>query len=353
MSIDKIHSDFSAYTLNIDGTFNELEMEQSEVPNYMDPEEVLLLIRQDLRRLFIWKGPKSPVRKRFISSRVAAQIQSDLRDNGGRYLKIISVDAGDETIEFLSAFNLEPYQVNEVLADMRYIRNTEREKLKQEELKKKFKKEEKSDEYWSPILEEMKKLENGEKKQEPVKKIKTQTPKIRSIPTAKRKQKSKQPMTSVPRKNSQLANEGQLLSESDQRRILKDILLIPPPVNMKRMNIIIGNALYAPSSSTSMVLGKKVEKESWEIVEPPTGVTDIITNKIRVIVDENSKIINAIEIFQASGIKIASNNIHTKKSTKKSTKVSKMIIKINNKKKSTRKKPKRTLPKIPSGNSQK
>lgn len=351
MSIDKIHSDFSVYTLETDGTFNELEMEQSEVSDYLDPEEVLLLIRQDLRRLFIWKGPKSPVRKRFISSRVAAQIQSDLRDNGGRYLKIISVDAGDETIEFLSAFNLDPYQVTEVLADMRYIRNTEREKLKQEELKKKLKKEEKSDEYWSPILEEMKKLENGEKKQEPVKKIKTQTPKIKSVPIAKRKQKSKQPMTPVPRKNAQLVNKDHLLSESDQRRILNDILLIPPPVNMKRMNIIIGNALYAPSSSTSMVLGKKVEKESWEIVEPPTGVTDIITNKIRVIVDENSKIINAIEIFQAdAGIKIASKNTHAKKTTKKSTKVSKMIIKINTKKKSTRKKPKRTLPKIPSGN---
>jgi hypothetical protein len=349
MSIDKIHSDFSVYTLETDGTFNELEMEQSEVSDYLDPEEVLLLIRQDLRRLFIWKGPKSPVRKRFISSRVAAQIQSDLRDNGGRYLKIISVDAGDETIEFLSAFNLEPYQVTEVLADMHYIRNTEREKLKQEELKKKFKKEEKSDEYWSPILEEMKKLENGEKKQEPVKKIKT--PKIKSVPIAKRKQKSKQPMTLVPRKNTQLVNKDHLLSESDQRRILNDILLIPPPVNMKRMNIIIGNALYAPSSSISMVLGKKVEKESWEIVEPPTGVTDILTNKIRVIVDENSKIINAIEIFQTdAGIKIASKNTLAKKTTKKSTKVSKMIKKINNKKKSTRKKPKRTLPKIPSGN---
>ncbi len=348
MSSSREYSDFAAYTLNIDGTFNELEMEQSEVSDYLDPEEVLLLIRQDLRKLFIWKGPKSPVRKRFISSRVAAEIQSNLRDSGGRYLKIISVDAGDETIEFLSAFNLEPYQVTEVLADMRYIRNTEREKLKQEELKKKFKKEEKSDEYWSPILEEMKKLENGEQK--PVKKIKTQTPKIKSVPTAKRKQKSKQLVTSVPRKNAKLAKEVHILSESDQRQILNDILLIPPPVNMKRMNIIIGNALYAPSSSTSMVLGKKVEKESWEIVEPPTGVTDIITNKIRVIVDENTKIINAIEIFQADGVKIASKNTHAKKSTKIPTKVSKMIKKINSKKKSSRKKPKRTLPKIPSGN---
>ena len=42
--------------------------------------------------------------------------------------KIVSVDAGDEPIEFLNAFRLESMEVTERLADMRYVRNIERER---------------------------------------------------------------------------------------------------------------------------------------------------------------------------------------------------------------------------------
>ena len=51
MSSSREYSDFAAYTLNIDGTFNELEMEQSEVSDYLDPEEVLLLILTNYQQM--------------------------------------------------------------------------------------------------------------------------------------------------------------------------------------------------------------------------------------------------------------------------------------------------------------
>ena len=38
---------------------------------------MLIIIREDLRRIYIWKGSKSPVRKRFISSRVTQDLQRD------------------------------------------------------------------------------------------------------------------------------------------------------------------------------------------------------------------------------------------------------------------------------------
>jgi len=194
----------------------------------------------------------------------------------------------------------------------------------------------------------MKKLDNVENKREPLKKVKTQ--KVKRVPAAKPKTISKQLTTPASGRKVKIENGGQKMSEADLRQILNKILLIPPPVNMKRMNIIIKDAIYAPSTSKSIVLGKRIEKENWEIVEPPAGVTDLDTSKIRVFVDENSKIINAIEIFQTAGIKNVSNKAnHPKKSTQKVVKTIKKITKKDSvKKKATRKKSSRTLPKIPS-----
>ncbi|MHA1728651.1 MAG: hypothetical protein ACTSWY_07945 [Promethearchaeota archaeon] len=288
------HQDFIVFNLLKDGTYSEIEMEQNQLGDCLQPEEVLLVIRQDLRRLFIWKGPKSPVRKRFISSRVAGSIQKNLRDKGGRYLKIVSVDAGDESVEFLAAFDLDPYKVTEKLEDMRYIRNTERELMKQEELKKKLaeSKANGEEEYWSPLLEEMKKLEKSDKGI----KTKKSPQKLRRLPIIPKKSKN---LPKISQKSSKTKGGRILMSKNENKRILEQVLLKPPPVNMKRMNIIIGQSLYAPSIKKSMVLGQMVETEKWGIVEPPTGskTVDLETNKIRVFIDQDSKTVMAVEIY--------------------------------------------------------
>jgi hypothetical protein len=93
-----------------------------------------VLVREDLRRIFIWKGAKSPVTKRFISSSVAQKIQQNLMKNDKYHLcKIVSVDQGDEIQEFLDAFNLESMEVKERLPDMKYVRNRDKKTIKKEE----------------------------------------------------------------------------------------------------------------------------------------------------------------------------------------------------------------------------
>ncbi|MFW9878564.1 MAG: hypothetical protein ACFFG0_36245, partial [Candidatus Thorarchaeota archaeon] len=121
---------FMVYELDDSGEYNKLIMAEEELQSNLHPEQVLVIVREDLRRIFIWKGPKSPVRKRFISSRAAQKLQEELRKDA-RYhrCKIVSVDAGDEPTEFLTAFQLESMEVTERLADMRYIRNIERERM--------------------------------------------------------------------------------------------------------------------------------------------------------------------------------------------------------------------------------
>ena len=85
-------------------------------------KQVLVILRWDLRRIFIWKGSASPVKKRFISARIATELRGEL--TGG--VKIVSVDQGDEVKEFLDAFELESMPVTDTLEDMRYIRNSEK-----------------------------------------------------------------------------------------------------------------------------------------------------------------------------------------------------------------------------------
>ncbi|MBY9013998.1 MAG: hypothetical protein KGD70_16655, partial [Candidatus Lokiarchaeota archaeon] len=105
---------FVVYELENSGERVKLDIKQENLQNSLSPEAVILIIREDLRRIFIWKGSKSPVRKRFISSRVAQELQKELMDDA-RYhrCKIVSIDQGDELQEFLNAFRLESMEVTE------------------------------------------------------------------------------------------------------------------------------------------------------------------------------------------------------------------------------------------------
>ncbi len=96
------------YELDDSGEKKKVEVVEEKFQSFLisHPEQVFVIIREDLRRIFIWKGPKSPIRSRFVSSRTTIALQEELRmECGLRSCKIISVDVGDEPLEFLSAFN--------------------------------------------------------------------------------------------------------------------------------------------------------------------------------------------------------------------------------------------------------
>ncbi len=91
--------------------------------SFLHSKQVLIILRRDLKRIFIWKGSASPVKKRFISSQVAITLRDELTEN----CRIISVDQGDEPQEFLDAFGLQSIPATEFLEDMHYVRNIEKE----------------------------------------------------------------------------------------------------------------------------------------------------------------------------------------------------------------------------------
>ena len=116
--------DFLVYELEDTGMRKLIENTTPQtLQSILLPKQVLIIVRRDLKKIYIWKGSVSPVKKRFISSRVASTLRDELEEN----CRIISVDQGDEAQEFLNAFGLESMPASEVLKDMRYERNIEKE----------------------------------------------------------------------------------------------------------------------------------------------------------------------------------------------------------------------------------
>ena len=277
----EIYDEFIVYDLQNTGDRTRLNIKPEELKNHLNPEQVLIIIREDLRRIFIWKGVKSPVRKRFISSRVAQDLQRDLiKDARYHRCKIVSIDQGDELQEFLSAFRLESMEVTERPPDMRYVRNIERDRLlelERIERESKKKKGGPDEDYYSPALED-----------------KTDGIVMSSIgigrPLKKEKGRSVQPS----KINATIA-----LAEAEKEKIKEKILKISVPENMERQNLILGHALYGAVSKVTDVFGKNVVEIVWEEVKKvPKGVLELDENVFRVYFDDKKGIVEAVEVLK-------------------------------------------------------
>ncbi|NVM35560.1 MAG: hypothetical protein HWN81_08180 [Candidatus Lokiarchaeota archaeon] len=275
---------FMVYELDDSGEKVKLTIEEEKLQEKMHPEQVLVIIREDLRRIFIWKGSKSPVRKRFISSRVAQGLQEELmKDARYHRCKIVSVDAGDEPSEFLNAFRLESMEVTERLADMRYIRNIEREGGVQATImdaNPKATEAQPEEEYFSPALQDT-------SNEVVVSSFLSSTPKS-SIQYQK-------PTIAKPSRVSKTMG----VSEEQKKKIKEKILKAEVSEGYKRLNLILGYTLYAAVSKTAKVFGKEVEETEWEPVKTvPKGIIELENHMLRVYFNEEKGIVEAIEVLE-------------------------------------------------------
>ncbi|MHA2393655.1 MAG: hypothetical protein ACXAEX_17090, partial [Promethearchaeota archaeon] len=238
-----------------------------------------------------------PVRKRFISSRVAQELQEELRaDSRYHRCKIVSVDAGDEPTEFLQAFQLESMEVTERLADMRYVRNIERDKgmVSKSTIIARDQKEAKG-EYFSPALQDTR-----------------DKVVMSSISSTTSISRPKSPSRQQPMVRSSLG-----LSKDEQDQIKEKILKTEIPGNYKRLNLILGHTLLAAVSKTAQVFGKEVEETDWEPVKQvPSEVIELNNHVLRIYSNKTKGIVEAVEILEKDG---HAKNIPKKITPQKST----------------------------------
>jgi hypothetical protein len=67
-------------------------------------DQVYLVVDHEDRKIFVWKGPESPVRRKFTSARAASSLRMEL----GMTYKIDSLDAGIEGRDFLALYGETP-----------------------------------------------------------------------------------------------------------------------------------------------------------------------------------------------------------------------------------------------------
>ena len=304
------YENFMIYELDDSGERAKLDVTEDQFrenngSNVLHSAQVVVIVKEDLRRIYIWKGAKSPVRKRFISSRVASALQEELINLAAFHrCKIVSVDQGDEVNDFLNAFHFESMAVEEKLADMRYIRNVDREKMIDQGIvpdtsPKVVKVEKKEETYVSPALQEMQKTKSTQPPPKPQKSVpkpksSAPAPKPRSI-TPTHKQTYQPPPMST--KSSSQQSIG--LSEDEQKSIKEKILNNEVPEGFKRQNLVLGHTLYGAVTKKVNVFGKSIEEAEWDkVTNLPKDTIEIDAHKIRVYFNQEKGIVEAIEILQ-------------------------------------------------------
>ncbi|MBD3255181.1 MAG: hypothetical protein GF383_08810 [Candidatus Lokiarchaeota archaeon] len=74
-----------------DGTTSELSTEGA-IKDVMSPDEVYVLVADDIRKIFLWLGSQSNVRSKFIGAKRSQEIRGQV----GMHYSVTSVDEGDE-----------------------------------------------------------------------------------------------------------------------------------------------------------------------------------------------------------------------------------------------------------------
>ena len=269
----EIYENFMIFGLESTGEKVKLDISEDELranngQNILNPHQVLVIVKEDLRRIYIWKGVNSHVRKKFIASRIAGELQNDLVVNGHFHrCKIISVDQGDEPNEFMRVFNFKTIEVPEFLErDSAEFKQLHKSSLKESAETSNIKVH-----GWKGLPPSLK---GGAKSQVIIKK----------------KDKVIAPKQKQPVKHPQL----------DRRRIIDKLVKNEVPADFKRQNLILGDfQIFGAAVKKAKVFGKEVEEVEWEPVNSlPEGIIELTDRTLRIYVNDTSKTIEGIEILQ-------------------------------------------------------
>jgi hypothetical protein len=257
------YTDFMVFKLKDTGERVQLDITEEEFSKnnaqaILEDTEVIIIIKESIRRIYIWKGIESSVRKKFIGSRVASRLQKELTQNANFHrCKVVSIDQGDELQEFLDNFNL-----------------------------KRIKK------------------EKPPEKREPVKEIYKYEPKVKPLSSSYGATLNRSSITKDTKKidfqTSPKIDLNKLIDDNHNEKILEKILKDNPPNGYDRKHIMIGKALlYGEVEKESQVFGNKIQEKNWEPFKNfKKEIIEMDNYNLRIHVDNDINAIEAIEILE-------------------------------------------------------
>ena len=220
----------------------------------LHPLQVAIIIKEQLRRIYIWKGISSSVRNKFIASRVASELQRDIINSSNFHrCKIVSVDQGDEPEEFLNAFGFQtiPFTIDSEAFE---VSTATRKEIVSPYLDQKVEKEQAKD-----------------KNNQTLDKIAVKAPSYERLKKVER-----------------------------SKKILERVLKINIPNSFKRRNILIGNnILYGMTIKKAEIFNKSVEEKEWEVISSlPKETIELEGHKLRIHFNTELGEVEAIEILE-------------------------------------------------------
>ena len=271
--MSEIYDNFMIFGLESTGEKVKLDISEDTFrsnngQNVLDPNQVLIIVKEGLRRIYIWKGVNSHVRKKFIASRIAAELQNDLVVAAHFHrCKIISVDQGDEPNDFLRAFSFTAVEVPKLLD-----RNSQEFKQIHS--------------ISTPTAPELDRKKVHSWKGPP--------------PSFKGKKASLTTTQAETKRTKEEPKKTVKYPKTDDKEIIEKIVKNNVPADLKRQNIILGNfQIYGAAIKKAKIFGKEVEEVEWEPVNSlPEGIIELTDRTLRIYVDDTSKTIEGIEILQ-------------------------------------------------------
>lgn len=84
------------FLINQDGTTTEMASE-GPIKNVLDTDQCYVIVADDVRKVYLWKGVKSSVRSKFIGAKRSQEIRGQV----GMHYSVIPLDEGEEDPEFI------------------------------------------------------------------------------------------------------------------------------------------------------------------------------------------------------------------------------------------------------------
>ena len=257
--IFETYTDFMVFEVMDNGEHSRLDIteegfRQNNGNIVLHPLQTIIIVKEELRRIYLWKGISSSVRRKFIASRVASEIQRELMNSSSFHrCKIVSIDQGDEPNEFLNTFGFQKIPIT-IDNDMPiFLKTTNTENTLQSESK--------YIKNWRVNYKENKDFTNIAKK-------------IPSYENLKKNQKTQE--------------------------VLEKVLKTNTPDNYTRKNILVGNnILYGEIIKKADVFNNRFEEKGWEVISSfPREVVEIEESKLRIHINKELGEIEAIEILE-------------------------------------------------------
>ncbi|MHA1793442.1 MAG: hypothetical protein ACTSVI_12400 [Promethearchaeota archaeon] len=245
------------------------------VEDFLDEQEVFIILYPGVRRLYIWKGRKSTVQKKFISSRVAHKIQKEKVRNAGMQHKIVSIDQDDELDEFIKNLGLKNVKTEAE-------RKAEQKKKEEEEARR---------------FEELMKKPDIEPEESTKKDVVKASPYLANF-------MKKINVTSVLGPSAGMnAGIAARMTDKEKQEILDTLLKQSTPDGYVREHLILDEELYVNMKKKAVVFDKEVEVETWDAFNGvlENGFLDINDRSLRLYIKDNK--IKAVEILKQEGEK--------------------------------------------------